>query len=308
MFNFPIIGLAPIDGVTDVVFRQIVDECSQPDILYTEFVPVNGLVLGKPAIAKMLRRHRTKTPIFAQLLGNDPENFYKAAIIALNAGFDGIDINMGCPDNNIVKRGSGSALILQPKLAQIIIKSVKKAVSDWGKRPVSVTVKTRTGFDKPIKKQWIEQLLEAEPEIITVHGRTFSQKYSGRADWDAIGKAGIIARQTKTKLFGNGDIRNMDEAKKKIEDYQIDGVLIGRAAFGNPWIFGGHSPTPAERIQILYRHCQLFAHYFPEGDFRALRKHFVWYVKSLPHAADLRNRLMKVECLDDVKKIINLSR
>ncbi len=307
MLNFPIIGLAPIDGVTDVVFRQIVDECSRPDILYTEFVPVNGLILGKPVITKMLLRHQTKTPIFAQLLGNEPDNFYKATIIALEAGFDGIDINMGCPDNNIVKRGSGAALILQPKLAQAIIKTVKKAVADWGKKKAFVSVKTRIGFNKPIIKEWIGSLLETELDIITLHARSYSERYSGHAHWEEIAKAGAIVRGTKTKFFGNGDIKSLDEAKKKIKDYQIDGVLIGRAAFGNPWMFGGHSPSFAERIQILYRHCQLFNQYFPNGDFRSLRKHFVWYVKSLPHAADLKNRLMKTECLDDVKKILEYS-
>ncbi len=304
MLIYPIIGLAPIDGVTDAVFRQIVDECSHPGVLYTEFIPVNGLVLGKPAITKMLLRHQTKTPIFAQLLGNETDNFYNAAMIVLNAGFDGIDINMGCLDNNIVKRGMGAALILQPKLAQAIIKTVKKAVSDWGKRSVPVSVKTRTGYDKPITTEWIRRLLAAGPDIITLHGRTYVQKYAGKADWEEIAKAAAIVRRTKTKFFGNGDIKSMEEAKKKITDYQIDGVLIGRSVFGNPWFFSGHSPTPKEKIKILYRHCQLFNHYFPAGDFRSLRKHFVWYVKSLSHAADLKNRLMKTENLEDVRKIL----
>ncbi len=304
MFKYPVIGLAPVDGVTDVVFRRIVDECSQPDVLYTEFIPVNGLVLGKPAITKMLLRHKTKTPIFAQLLGNDPDNFYKATIIALEAGFDGIDINMGCPDNNIVRKGAGSALILIPPLAQKIIKTVKKAISDWGKKIVPVSVKTRTGFDKSITKEWIKSLLEAEPDIITLHARTFTQKYSGPADWEEIAKAVELTSKTKTKLFGNGDVKNISEAKLNIKNYKVDGILIGRAAFGNPWIFGSHLPTFSEKINIIYRHCELFNHYFPGGDFKSLRKHFVWYVKSLPHSAVLKNKLMKVVSLKEVENIL----
>ncbi len=304
MLNFPIIGLSPIDGVTDVVFRRIVDECSHPDVMYTEFIPVNGLVLGKPAITKMLLRHKTKTPVFAQLLGNNLDNFYKATIIALEKGFDGIDINMGCPDNNIVKKGGGSALILNPKLAQQIINICKKAVIDWGKKKVPVSVKTRTGFDKPITIEWINSLVEAEPDIITIHARTFVQKYSGKADWDLIALAQTVIKKTNIKIIGNGDIKSLNDARKAVRTYQIDGVLIGRAAFGNPWIFSNNYPTINEKIKVIYRHCQLFNQYFPNGDFRSLRKHFVWYVKSLPNASFLKNQLMTVKNIEDVKKII----
>ena len=334
MLKFPVIGLSPVDGVTDVVFRQLVDKSSKPDVMYTEFVPIDGLLFGSPVVYNMLLRHRTSTPIFAQLFGHDPESFYKCALIALEIGFDGIDINMGCPDRNVVKRGCGADLILNPEQAQKIILSVKKSVSDWvngktykdidlndlalssitgllktqkyiKKTVVPVTLKTRIGYYKPTIKSWLEKLLEAEPDIISLHGRTFEQKYSGSANWDEIGKAVAIAKKFKTKIFGNGDINNIEDAKMKIKNYGVDGVLIGRAAFGNPWIFGDHIASAKEKLEILYQHCLLFNKYYPQGNFKSLRKHFIWYVKSLHNSSRLKNQLMTVNNIKDVKNILN---
>jgi nifR3 family TIM-barrel protein len=297
----PIIGLAPMDGITDAPFRWITDIYGKPDIIYTEFVSVKGLILGKPAIQRMLLHHKTKTFTVAQFFGCEPEYFYQAALVALSKGFDGIDINMGCPDKSVFNRGGGAGLILQPELAKEIILSVKKAVE--GRVPVSV--KTRTGYRKHETKEWISNLLEAEPDFICLHGRTFVQKYSGQADWSQIGIAADLAKKTKTKILGNGDIKSRIQALERIKEYNLAGVLIGRAALGNPWVFQGIIPTTEERFKVLLEHCKKFVEFFPTADLSIMRKHLAWYVKDFPHAAEVRNQLMQVKSIDDVKKILS---
>ena len=299
-----------MDGVTDVPFRYITDIYGKPDILYTEFVSVKGLILGKSAIQRILLRHKTNTFTVAQFFGCESEYFYQAALVALEKGFDGIDINMGCPDKSVFHRGAGAGLILQPKLAKEIILTVKKAVKDGAKKfnikkYIPVSVKTRTGYKIPQTKEWISHLLEAEPDVICIHARTFAQKYSGHADWSQIGIAADLARPTKTKIFGNGDIKNRQEAKDKIKQYNLAGVLIGRAALGNPWIFKGVVPTTEERFKVLLEHCEKFREFFLESDFSIMRKHLGWYVKDFPHAAEVRNELMQVKNIEDVKKILS---
>jgi nifR3 family TIM-barrel protein len=308
-WQYPIIGLSPMDGVTDAPFRYITDVYGQPDIIYTEFISVEGLILGKPAISRMLLRHKTNTFMVAQFFGSDPKYFYQATQVALNQGFDGIDINMGCPDKSIFNRGGGAGLILQPKRAREIILSVKKAVRDTRKKlkikkRITVSVKTRTGYKNPQTKEWISQILEAEPDFICLHARTFTQKYSGRADWSQIGIAAEIAKKTKTKIFGNGDIKSRRQALEKIKQYNLAGVLIGRAALGNPWIFKGIVPTTKDRFEVLLKHCKKFKEFFPTSDFNIMRKHLAWYVKDFPHAARIRNELMQVNNIEDVKKIL----
>ena len=298
-----------MDGITDAPFRNIADIYGKPDIIYTEFISVKGLILGRPAIQRMLLCHKTNTTMIAQFFGNEPEYFYQAAQVAMEKGYDGIDINMGCPDKSVFNRGGGSGLILQPKLAKEIISSVKKAVRDSAKKLniqkyIPVSVKTRTGYKIPQTKEWISQLLEAEPDVICLHARTFAQKYSGRADWEQVGIAADLARPTKTKIFGNGDIKSRQQALEKIKQYNLAGVLIGRAALGNPWIFKGIVPTTVERFKVVLEHCKKFTEFFPASDFSIMRKHLAWYIKDFPHAAEVRNQLMRVNNIDDVKKII----
>lgn len=296
----PIIGLAPMDGITDAPFRYIIDVYGKPDIIYTEFVSVKGLIIGKPAIQRMLLHHETKTKTIAQFFGCEPKYFYQAALVALEKGFDGVDINMGCPDKSVFNRGGGAGLILQPKLAKEIILSVKKAVQNR----IPVSVKTRTGYKIPQTKEWIGNLLEAEPDVICIHARTFAQKYSGLADWSQIGIAVDLAKNTRTKIFGNGDIKNRKQALERIKEYDLAGVLIGRAALGNPWVFRGIIPTTEERFKVLLEHCKKFTEFFPTADLSIMRKHLAWYIKDFPHAAEVRNELMQVNSIEDVKKIL----
>ena len=290
-----------MDGITDAPFRYIADIYGKPDIIYTEFVSVKGLILGRPAIQRMLLHHQTETFTVAQFFGCEPEYFYQAALVALEKGYDGVDINMGCPDKSVFNRGGGAGLILQPKLAKEIILSVKKAVQNR----IPVSVKTRTGYRKHETKEWISNLLEAEPDVICIHARTFAQKYSGLADWSQIGIAADLAKSTKTKIFGNGDIKSREQALKRIKEYSLAGVLIGRAALGNPWIFKGIVPTIEERFKVLLEHCKKFKEFFPTADLSIMRKHLAWYVKDFPHAAEIRNELMQVNNIDDVKRILS---
>lgn len=310
---YPVVGLSPMDGITDAVFRQIVDIYGKPDIMFTEFIPIDALILHKPSIERMLVFHKTKTTMIAQLFGVEPELFYQAATIVLNKGFNGVDINMGCPDRSIFNHGGGAGLILKPKLAKEIILSVKKAVSDWkeknkSKKEITVSVKTRTGYKEHDTKEWVKNLLSVSPDFICLHARTYVQKYSGVADWEQIKIAVDLAKRTKTKILGNGDVKSREEAREKIKKYKVSGVLIGRAALGNPWIFIDKIPTAKERFKVLMKHCQLFAKTFPELEFKIMRKHLAWYTKGIFNSALLRNQLMTVNSIQDVKRIIALAK
>jgi len=299
-----------MDGITDAPFRWITDIYGKPDILYTEFTSVKGLILGKPAIHRMLLHHKTETKTIAQFFGVEPEYFYQAALVALKKGFDGVDINMGCPDKSVFHRGAGAGLILQPKLAKEIILSVKKAVKEGSekykiKKKITVSIKTRTGYKISQTKEWIGNLLEAEPDVICIHARTFAQKYSGLADWSQIKIGADLAKNTKTKIFGNGDIKSRAQALERIKEYDLAGVLIGRGALGNPWVFTDRIPTTEERLQVLFAHCKKFVEFFPKADLSIMRKHLAWYVKDFPHAAEVRNQLMQINNIEDVRKIIS---
>jgi nifR3 family TIM-barrel protein len=301
-----IIGLSPMDGVTDAAFRYIVDQYGRPDILYTEFVPVTGILLEKPAISRLLLKHKTQTPQIAQLFGNDPELFSQATEKIIKLGFNGVDINMGCPDNNVTKRGGGAGLIKTPHLAIKIIQSVRATIIriiGTGEK-FTLSVKTRTGIKKHETREWISRLLETEPDFICLHGRTVTQGYRGRADWEEIGLAAELAQKTKTKILGNGDIESRSQALEKIKKYKLEGVLIGRAALGNPWVFQGKTPVVNERLQVMLEHCQKFIEFFPQGNFKAMRKHLIWYAKGFRNSTKVRKELMRVNNLNDVVNII----
>ncbi|MBI4973102.1 tRNA-dihydrouridine synthase [Candidatus Roizmanbacteria bacterium] len=328
-----IIGLAPMDGITDAAYRELIDKYSKPDVLFTEFVAVEGITHGVTSLFKCFLRHKTETPIIAQLFGSDLKAFYKATFIAAELGFDGIDINMGCPDNNIMKKGGGGALIGKPDHAKNIIKTVKEAVNDWyeGKsmedaqvapkiiewiksiaspsfskrNKLPVTVKTRTGLDYSVTEFWISQLLEASPEAITLHGRTLLQMYKGLADWVEIEKASKLVRQTSTIFLGNGDVKTMAQAKKRIEEYDLDGILVGRGTLGNPWFFSDKVPTLKERFAAMVEHSDLYLKYRPELKLYPMRKHLAWYCTGFEGSRAVRDRLMKVVTIEDLKSILS---
>ncbi|HRN71050.1 MAG TPA: tRNA-dihydrouridine synthase, partial [Candidatus Woesebacteria bacterium] len=167
-----------------------------------------------------------------------------------------------------------------------------------------VSIKTRIGYDEIVTEDWISNLLEAEPANISIHGRTLIQMYTGLANWKEIGKAAKIIKKTNTSVLGNGDVKSIQEAKEKAKQYNLDGVLIGRASFGNPWLFKEYEPTNEERIKVAIEHCKTFAEMTPELHFLSLRKHLAWYTKGIPGSNELRTKLMTVQNVEDVKKIL----
>lgn len=332
--KYPIIGLSPMDGVTDSAFRFIVDKYGKPDVLFTEFTSVEGLSYGAAQLLSAFVYHKTDTPTTAQVFGSHPGDFYKAAFIISELGFDGIDINMGCPDRHVAKKGGGAGLILRPKLAQEIIKRTKQGTEDWGngtslhsvgikpsiidwidhykeknsinafRKPLPVSVKTRIGYDEVVTESWVSNLLEAEPANISLHGRTLKQLYSGEADWNEIENAARLTKTTSTTLLGNGDIKSLADAREKIVRYHVDGVLIGRAAFGNPWVFVNKEGTLQERFQTAIEHCQKFMELTPDLHFLSLRKHLAWYCKGFDGAAKVRTQFLSASNLSEVESII----
>lgn len=326
------IGLAPVDGVSDAAFRQVTDEFGSPDLMYTEFVPTEGLYRGRETLLAALQKHKTNTPIIAQFFGPHPHFYTYAFFVAAELGFSGIDINMGCPDTNIVKKGGGAALLLDLPRAKEIIKTLISARTEWknGKRlkdtdlPVNmqqavvnlggyqgqvsstlpISVKTRIGYHSSQVQEVIPTLIEAGVERITLHGRTFDARYSGVADWEEIAKAKELTKGTAVELFGNGDVRSRKHGEELMKKYGVDGVLIARAAFGNPWVFKDETVDFNMRKEAMIYHARLFLKYRPTFDLRPMRKHLSWYCKGIEGSAKLRDKLMKVVTIDDLISVL----
>lgn len=327
-----VIGLSPMDGVTDEAFRLLQTNIKKPDVIFTEFVSAEGISRGGVKLYDTLIYSPEERPIIGQLFGKDPESFYKSAIILSELGFDGVDINMGCPAKTVTQHGSGAALIGKPDLAQEIIKSAKSGIEDWVKNKniinqiglnnktlevikrnqkhscleekkdykPTISVKTRLGVETPIVDKWISHLLKEDLDLITVHGRTLKQGYAGTADWNMIKEAVNLAKNTNTKIWGNGDIASISQAKEYCDLYGVTGVLIGRAAMGNPWVFTDHTPTPAEKFRTMLLHAQIFKEVFPHRSFDSLRKHFILYSYGLKNAKQLRSSLVRISSIEEV--------
>lgn len=274
----PIIGLAPMDGVTDASFRHTVAIHGKPDITFTEFTHVHDVCRGPEFLLESLFYSEVERPIVAQLYGKDPALFYQAAHVVCELGFDGLDINMGCPSRNVASSGSGAGLIRTPDLAHEIMRAARQGITDWAtgqslesaglkpariaaiqrmnqqqsqphpaiKRTIPLSVKTRLGYDAVIVDRWIEHLLAEHPAVISLHGRTLQQMYRGEADWRAIARAADVVRGSGTLLLGNGDVQSLADGMRRIRETGVDGVLIGRAALGVPWFFRQKEATRCE--------------------------------------------------------------
>lgn len=305
----PIMILAPMDDVTDSAFRRLVSEVAKPDLFFTEFANVDGLFsAGNKTVMRKLFFTPEERPLIAQIWGNKPENYEKAAKLIVEMGFDGIDINMGCPERSVMKKGSCAALINNPELAKKIIDAVKKGAD--GKIPVSV--KTRIGTNKIVTPEWVGFLLEQDLDAITIHGRTAKEMSAVPAHWDEIGKA-VKLRNSKNKqtlVIGNGDVRSLSEAKEKVDRYGVDGVMIGRGIFENIWVFdpavNPETVSTKNRMKLLFRHMELFEETWKgQKNFHILKKFFKIYVKSFDGASDLRVQLMETKNPEEVKKILS---
>lgn len=336
-FEKPIVGLAPMDGVSDYAFRFITKKYGNPDLIFTEFTNVMGMCIAGDNIMHTFFYDKSQRPIIGQIYGNSPEYFYHATKIICELGFDGVDINMGCPAKNVASSGAGAGLIRTPELAREIIRQVKRGVADWvedgkltglskrslqglitmkekmqidqvDRKTIPVSVKTRIGFDQPETERWIENLSKENPEWITLHGRTLKQMYTGKADWSEIKKAVNV---TDIPIIANGDITSKNDLNEVIELTGARGVLVGRASFGNPWIFKNlkgeeFSPTLEEKIKVMIEHTEKFIEIYSEPKlFFQMRKHYGWYMKGFEGAVDMRRKLMTTTSLDDLKVILN---
>lgn len=270
-FNLPrpIIGLSPMDGVTDACFRSVVAQRGKPDITFTEFTHVHDICRGPEIHLESLLYSEIERPIVAQLYGKDPDLFYQAAHAVCELGFDGVDINMGCPSKSVAASGSGAGLIRTPELARSIIQAARCGIEDWAngqtleqagfkqirteafhrlnqrrgtasstsRRKLPLSVKTRIGYDEVTVEAWLDTLLQEQPATISLHGRTLKQMYRGSADWSAIARAAAMVKRAGTLLLGNGDIQSPGDIAARVRETGVDGVLVGRAALGAPWFF-----------------------------------------------------------------------
>jgi len=301
----PIIALAPMEEVTDSALRQIIIEKGRPDILFTWFVSTDGLISeGKERVIKDLYFDKKEHPIIAQIFGNNPDNFYKTAKLLKKMKFDGIDINMGCPVKKVIKQGVCSALIDKPELAKEIILATKKGA---GGLPVSV--KTRLGTNKNTIDKWISTLIEVEPAAITLHGRTSKEMSKVPNNFEEIGRVAQIikAKNPHIIFLGNGDIKSVEEGKEIAKKYNLDGVMLGHAIFGNPWLFSKHKKEDLpfnEIAKTLIKHTKLFAKLHSHRNFNIMKKHFASYIEGFAGAKELRAKLMTAKNSKDVEKIL----
>lgn len=305
----PIMCLAPMEDVTDIVFRELLTHTYKPDIYFTEFVNVTGfLSTGKAYVAKRLEYTEAQHPIIAQVWGTVPEDFRKAAEEISKMGFDGIDINMGCPQRNIVKTGGASALINTPELAKEIIKATKEGAGD-----LPVSVKTRIGYNSIQTEEWITFLLEQDLDAITIHGRTRKEMSLVPAHWDEIGKAVEIRNKLgkDTLIIGNGDVKDYGDGLSKVKEFGVDGVMIGRGIFQNLWAFDPLNytkiPSEEELKNLLRTHINLWIKYHGDNLKHAtLKRFFKIYITDFRGSKELRNRIMNVEKPSDVFDIIGI--
>lgn len=337
----PIIGLSPMDGVTDFPFRHITKKYGNPDLIYTEFTSVEGVCHSAQQLLKDFLYDETQRPIIAQVYGTTPKFFRQTAIVLSELGFDGIDINMGCPAKNVAHSGAGAALIKTPNLAQEIIRQTKAGVEDWlngmsaqdcpdispeicaevqkrhlalpsasqQRRALPVSVKTRIGYDSAVISEWIPNLLETELAAIAVHGRTLKQQYSGQASWEEIAKAAELIHQTSTLILGNGDIESFADAQQKIHTYGTDGALLGRITMGNPQIFQKALPVNQHKnpFVIALEHAQLFEKTYqdnPKYNFLPMRKHLGWYIHDIPNASQIRQEIYRTNNSQEFQAIL----
>jgi len=288
----PFTVLAPMEGVTDVVFREIIREIGRPDVFFTEFVNVEGLnSSGFEKVSESLDFKLKQKPIIAQLWGKEPEDFKQSAKLCKRMDFSGIDINMGCPDRVIVNRGSCAALIKNSLLAREIIESTKDGA---GGLPVSV--KTRLGFDR-VNLDWISFLLEQNLDAITIHLRTVLELSNFPAHWEVMSEIIKLKNELspKTLIIGNGDIQSLEEINEKYNTFSADGFMIGRGIFQNPWFFNKkvdiQKVTVKTRIDLYLRHINLFNKTWPNKNFAFLKKFCKTYINNFSDAAGLRDKI-----------------
>lgn len=304
--------LAPMADVTDASFRRIIAKYSRhgeegggPHVFWTEFVAADGLMSpGREKLKYDLMYTEAERPIVAQLFGSNPEKMEGAARLCAELGFDGIDINMGCPDKSIEKQGAGACMMKNPESAREIIRAAKRG---GGGLPVSV--KTRIGYNKNEIETWVPELLSEGIAALTIHARTRKEMSKVPARWEHVKEVVEIRNKmgVDTLIIGNGDALDLEDAQKKIEETGCDGVMLGRAIFGNPWLFDQHKKeiTLEERLRVLVEHTKLYEELLGDiKSFAIMKKHFKAYVAGFPESKELREKLMETENATQLEAVI----
>lgn len=316
--------------VTDYSFRQIITKYGKPDVIWTEFVSADGLshIEAKKKLLFNLKFSKNEHPIVAQIFGSHPENIKIAASLCQKLGFDGIDLNMGCPDRSVEKQNSGAKMIGNFELVKEIINAAKK-----GAPKLPISVKTRIGYNKNETETWIPFLLEQNISALTVHLRTRKEMSNVPAHWEYMKKIVEIRNEINKDILiiGNGDVVDLIDAKKKVKETGCDGVMLGRAVFGNPWLFSRNNinskfsqvlgfPGPQSRpdhdkiliniiskkLKALVEHTKLFEkHLGKHKNFAVMKKYFKAYVNGFLGAKELRVKLMETKSFKEVKKIVD---
>ncbi|MEI9966709.1 MAG: tRNA-dihydrouridine synthase [Candidatus Moraniibacteriota bacterium] len=306
----PFFVTAPLANVTDVVFRTHLLQYSRPDVLWTEFVSADGLShpKGRAALIRDLEFREEERPIVAQLFTADPGVMRQAARLVAELGFDGVDINMGCPDKNIMKQGAGAACMKDAKLAQALILAAREGTKDAGKE-LPVSVKTRLGFNEDSLEVWLPALLETKPVAVTLHARTKKEMSKVPAHWERIKRAVEIrdALGSETLIIGNGDVRDMKDARQKVADTGADGIMFGRALLGNPWLFDEKKETVTveEKLDAALLHTRMYTeHYGDTKSFELLKKHYRAYINHFPLAKELRAEMMEGKAFEEIRETV----
>jgi len=308
----PFFVLAPMDDVTDTVFRQVVADCAAPDLFFTEFVNVDGLQSpGREKLMKKLQYTVKEQPLVAQIWGKIPDNFRKTAAELVDMGFVGIDINMGCPEKTVVKNGCCSALINNRELAVQIIKATQEGAA--GRLPVSV--KTRLGLNE-VDFTWHELLLQQNLDMLTIHGRTRKEMSEVPAHWDLISKVRELRDKLapSTIIVGNGDVQSREEGEQLAAQYGLDGIMVGRGIFHDPFVFSRGTPwkeyTKEQRIDLYEKHVRLFADTWTDGERRiaTLNKFCKVYINGFDGAKELREQLMAAQSADELLSRLQAAR
>jgi len=302
--------LAPMADVTDAAFRQVIAKYSEhdkeyggPDVFYTEFVSADGLLSdGRDILVKDLKFEGNERPIVAQLFTSDCERMKSASELVAKLGFDGIDINMGCPDRSVEKQGAGAALMKNPKIARSLIHAAKTGSG------LPVSVKTRVGYNKREIDTWVPELLAEEPAALIIHARTRKEMSKVPAQWSDVAKVVEISKGTDTIVIGNGDVRSLADGEQKLKETGANGVMVGRGIFGNPWFFNRNVSiddiSTEERLSVMIEHTKLFEDLCAHKNFAVMRKHYKAYANGFDGAKELRVKLMETKDAREVDSIV----
>ena len=299
----PFLVLAPMEGVTDVVFRQVIARAGRPDLFFTEFTNVSSYASekGRHNALERLEIAPTDSPIIAQIWGKNPEHFSETCQALESLGFSGVDLNFGCPDKHVNKAGGGAAMIKTPELA---IKCFKNAVESTD---LPVSIKTRLGWSNPEEyRSWLPALLSEHPAALTVHLRTRKEMSKVPAHYELIHDIVDLRSQIspETKLIINGDIKDKAHALELYAKYpEVDGFMIGRGVFQNPYCFTEHIPTREELMSLLEMHLDLYEKY-TNRSYEPLKHFFKIYINNFSGAKELRAKLMETHAISEVREIL----